>query len=172
MILTASKAPSIGHKAKIATAGLCKVYLTKEGAGKLRKEYCFLVEKRLPKIQERISEIREEGGEEYLSLLGEVMLEQEMVENRIEEIVKVLRNMGDLKPNGDGHVSLGSKVRVKIDKRELILEIVESIEADPLKSKVSYCSPVGQALIGAAGGETVEVAIPNGKMAYQVLEIL
>ena len=172
MILTAMKVPSRDHRMKIAEVGLSKVYLTKEGVEKLKKEYCFLAEERLPKILERIIKIREGGGEEYLSLLGEVMLEQEMVENRIEEIAGVLRNMGDLRSNGNGYVSLGSKVRVKIDRRELVLEIVESIEADPLKSKVPCCSPVGQALMGACRGQTVDVAMPNGKMAYQILEIL
>jgi len=126
----------------------------------------------LPKIQEKIIKVREEGGEEYLSLLGQAILEQEMIENKVEKITEILRNVGDLKSNGNGHVSLGSKVRVKINKRELVLEIVESIEADPFKSKVSCCSPVGQALMGACRGQKVDVAMPNGKMAYRVLEIL
>jgi transcription elongation factor GreA len=41
--------------------------------------------------------------------------------------------------------------------------IVGSAEANPSEKKLSNESPVGKALIGHKRGDTVDVALPNGK---------
>ena len=50
-------------------------------------------------------------------------------------------------------------------------KIVGSNEADPLSGNISDESLVGRALLGHKPGETVEVEVPAGVMAYEVLGI-
>ena len=49
--------------------------------------------------------------------------------------------------------------------------IVGQLEADPAHGKLSEVSPIGSALLGKKVGDKVEVEIPDGKIAYTVLEI-
>jgi len=54
---------------------------------------------------------------------------------------------------------------------ELCYRIVNPREVDPTQGKISGVSPLGKALIGREEGETVEVAVPAGKLRYQVKRI-
>jgi transcription elongation factor GreA len=49
--------------------------------------------------------------------------------------------------------------------------IVDMSSADPINDKISYTSPVGQALMGKAVGDVIEVSIPAGKAHYEILGI-
>jgi transcription elongation factor GreA len=49
--------------------------------------------------------------------------------------------------------------------------IVDPREADPLKGKISTASPLGKALVGRSGGETVEITAPAGKLRYRINRI-
>ena len=49
--------------------------------------------------------------------------------------------------------------------------IVGSTEADPLKSRISNVSPVGQALLGKKKGEKVSVQAPSGTFEYEIIEL-
>ncbi|MDP2951149.1 MAG: GreA/GreB family elongation factor, partial [bacterium] len=68
-------------------------------------------------------------------------------------------------------VHLGSSVKVDMEGQVLHFRIVESIEANPLEKKISHQSPVGKALLGATVGQLVEVLLPQGRLAYRVLEV-
>lgn len=149
-----------------------KLFLARQTIEKLKAEYLSLKEGKLPQIRERITRVREEGGEDIFSVLATISLEEQMVEGRVEEIEKILSCARQLKKNGEkGKVHLGSKVRVGINGKTLTLQIVESVEANPLESKISCESPVGQALLGAKIGQEIEVAISDGRLAYKVLGV-
>lgn len=168
MILTAMKALWKDHK----QASENKIYLTKEGIEKFKKELQYLKEERLRQIEERIARIREEGGEDSLSVMAQVCLEQDNVVEKIEEIEALLTRVAELKANGGSkEVQLGSKVKIEKDGKPQVLELVESVEANPLKSRVSIQSPVGQALLGATVGQLVKVVLPAGLLAYKILEV-
>lgn len=47
--------------------------------------------------------------------------------------------------------------------------IVDASSADPLNDKISYLSPVGQALMNKKVGDIVEVAIPDGTARYEIV---
>lgn len=49
--------------------------------------------------------------------------------------------------------------------------IVDASSADPINDKISYTSPVGRALMHLRIGNVVEVAIPDGKTKYEIIDI-
>ncbi|KQS01322.1 nucleoside diphosphate kinase [Sphingomonas sp. Leaf357] len=55
-----------------------------------------------------------------------------------------------------GTVGIGSRVTVRMNKAERIVEIVGGDEADPATGRVGFQAPLAQALIGGEIGERVE----------------
>ena len=70
-------------------------------------------------------------------------------------------------------VAFGARVRVKdldYDEEETF-ELVGPGDEDYDKNRILISSPIGQGLVGKKVGETAEIAIPKGKLRYEVLEI-
>jgi transcription elongation factor GreA len=49
--------------------------------------------------------------------------------------------------------------------------LVAEQEADLKLGKISVSSPIGKGLLGKTVGDVVEITIPNGTLALEVLEI-
>ncbi len=66
-----------------------------------------------------------------------------------------------------------SNVRVKNHGTgaEQTFQLVSAAEADIRAGKISVTSPVGNALLGKAPGDIVEVEVPAGQVKMEVLEI-
>ena len=101
--------------------------------------------------------------------------EEARVYGRMGEIEQLLRtaNFVDDSAATTDVVSLGNVVRVKdleYDEEDEYT-LVGFTEADPLKLFISNESPIGQALIGAHLGDTVEANTPGGKIRLQILNI-
>ncbi|MFI5241139.1 MAG: GreA/GreB family elongation factor, partial [Microgenomates group bacterium] len=100
--------------------------------------------------------------------------ELEFLDGRISEIENVLQHVevvGDVKGSEKSGVSVGTKVNLKVNGKELLYHIVGEWEADPMNKKISHTSPLGQALIGKGIGEKVEVEAPAGKVQYEILSL-
>jgi len=92
--------------------------------------------------------------------------------SRIESILRTATFVDDTQVSTDT-VSLGHVVRVldmEYDEEDEYT-IVGFTEADPMKLFISNESPIGEALIGARVGETVEAITPGGKIQLKVLSI-
>lgn len=66
----------------------------------------------------------------------------------------------------NGVIRMGSTVVVSIHGKEREYQILGPQEANPLRGKISYQSPLGSALIGKRVGETVEYKPPEGEVSY------
>jgi len=71
----------------------------------------------------------------------------------------------------DGRVRIGSRVRVKINGREMSFEIVGAQETNPLRGRISYLSPIGSALMGKARDESAVVATQGGEVEYAIIDV-
>ncbi|MFA5387913.1 MAG: GreA/GreB family elongation factor [Candidatus Paceibacterota bacterium] len=147
-----------------------KFYLTKEGLAKIEKEFEELKKIREAKTKGEIPKVlqSEDIDSEYLSFHEDM----EMLENRLREMERVLKNYEIIKPpkDGGGSVCLGSKVSLKDNSgKKLDFTIVGTIEANPFEGKISNESPVGKILLGKKAGETVSV--PSSSLIYKVLKI-
>ena len=60
---------------------------------------------------------------------------------------------------------------MKAKGQEYVFEIVGSNEANPQERKISNESPIGQALIGAIEGDSVDVETPGGNVKYEIISI-
>lgn len=150
-----------------------KMYrLTKEGVSELQAELDALIAKR-PEVAEAIRSAREQGDLSENAEYQSARADQERNEARISEIEAILLNAEVIKkPRGDSKVQLGSTVKLKSaagGTKEF--QIVGTVEADPLSGKVSDESPIGQALLGKAVGDSVEIVTPAETISYKVTSI-
>lgn len=145
--------------------------LTKEGAAELKTEQDGLVSQRGP-IAERIKNAREFGDLTENAEYTSARLEQERVESRISEIEHILQNLEIInKPKKGANVQLGSTVKLKNEGKSKEFQVVGTVEADPLNGKISDESPIGQALLGKAVGDKVELKAGSDTVTYKITEI-
>ena len=85
--------------------------------------------------------------------------DQDRLETRISELEHILQNLKVIKkPKTDGHVRLGSTVKLKSATGQAKeFQVVGTMEADPLSGKISDESPIGEALLGKAVGDKVVI---------------
>jgi transcription elongation factor GreA len=143
------------------------VILTPEGLQKLQNELDDLQTNKRREVAERIKEAREFGDISENSEYDDAKNEQMMLEQKIAQLEERLRsaqivNTSELSTD---LVRVGVTVNVKDEKTgdSDKYTIVGSAEANPSERKLSNESPVGKALIGHKRGDTVDVALPNGK---------
>lgn len=153
-----------------------QLVVTEEGLKKLEDELDILKTVKRQEIAEKIKVARGFGDLSENSEYDEAKNEQAMVEAKIAQLEKQLKNVKVLDESeiATDVVSVGLVVKVHCqeDDETETYSIVGSTEADPFAGKISDESPVGKALIGRGVGETAEVELPNGNtMHYQILEI-
>ena len=49
--------------------------------------------------------------------------------------------------------------------------LVAENEADLKLGKISVTSPIGKGLLGKSVGDTAEIAVPSGKIEFEIIEI-
>ncbi len=145
-------------------------YLTKEGVAELKEELQEAQETRT-EIAERIATAREFGDLRENAEYQSAKQEQERNESRISEIEQILQNVEIIKKSSSKKVHLGSKVVVKNGKKEKELQVVGTVEADPLEGKISDESPIGKALLGKGPGENVEIMQNNDTVIYKIIDV-
>lgn len=145
--------------------------LTQSGIEDLTSELDTLVSQRVH-VAERIRSARELGDLSENAEYQTAREEQDRLESRISELEHVLQNMQLIKkPKVDGHVRLGSVVKLKNDGKNKEFQVVGTIEADPLSGKISDESPIGKALLGQKVGDKVEIKTPADTTEYKIVEI-
>lgn len=70
-----------------------------------------------------------------------------------------------------GEIAFGSSVKVKMNGREMLLQIVGVDEANVAQGKVPFTSPMAKALMGHKRGDFLDVELPAGLMTVQVLNV-
>lgn len=153
-----------------------KNILTEEGLEALENELQDLKVYKRKEVAAKIKEAREQGDLSENAEYDAAKDEQRDIEQRIEEIEKILKNAeivvdDDVDVNA---INIGCSVKIKDLEFDEIMEykIVGSTEADCLGGKISNESPVGMALIGAKVGDNIEVETPTGEIIkYEILEI-
>ncbi len=146
--------------------------LTKSGVDELEKELKDLIEQR-GAIADRIKTAREFGDLAENAEYSVARLDQERAESRISEIEHILQNVELIKaPRNDSKVQLGSVVQLKSDAGSTKqFQVVGTVEADPLNKKISDESPIGQALLGKAVGDNVEIKTPAETSFFKIVSI-
>lgn len=152
-----------------------EIQFTREGFEKLRTELEQLKGPIRMGIADAIREAKSHGDLKENAAYHEAKLNQTRLESRIADLEKAMQLAKVVeRPDVHGLIAhLGSKVRV-LDlefEDELEVTLVGSFEADPAKNLISIGSPLGEALLGRAGGDIIEVDSPGGLNRYKVLAV-
>lgn len=144
--------------------------ITIDGKKELEQELELLKGKR-SEAAEKVAEARDFGDLKENAEYDVARQEQGLIETRITEIEDILVNAKIIRKSNTSEVSLGSKVELKTDNKQVFYTVVGPVEADPLEGKISNQSPIGEALIGKKIGEDVTVTTPKGDIVYKIASI-
>lgn len=152
-----------------------EVILTPDGFAKLKKELEDLKGPVRMTVAEAIREAKSHGDLRENAAYHEAKLNQQRLESRIADLEKVIQIAKVVeRPENTGDIAhLGSKVTLlDLDfDDEFVLTLVGTYEADPSQDLISIASPMGEAIIGKAKGEEIEVDAPAGKQRFRVVKI-
>lgn len=152
-----------------------KVPLTVSGAEMLREELNRLKQTERPKVIQAIAEARAHGDLKENAEYHAAREQQGFIEGRIQEIeskLAIAQVIDISNMENEGRVIFGSTIKLANEGSAAITyQIVGEDEADISKHKISVTSPVARALIGKYEGDTVEVTTPEGKTAYEIVEV-
>jgi transcription elongation factor GreA len=145
--------------------------ITAEGLVALRAEIEQLESGGRAEMAERIKAARELGDLKENAEYHIAKEDQAHLETKIKRLNQRLRAARVVEENiAPGVVGFGSSVGVvdEASGRTLDLMLVGPTEADLKNGRLSFESPVAQALVGARAGETVTVDTPGGERRYRV----
>lgn len=153
---------------------MAKNYLTKERHEILIKELYELKTDGRRQIAERLKRAKEFGDLSENSEYQEAREQQSYLERRIQELEGILRGVVIIKKSDETNnakVSVGSKVTLSREDKNIVYTIVGSNEAQPAQGLISNESPIGKALLGKASGDSVSIQTPKGRIEYTIVTI-
>jgi transcription elongation factor GreA len=149
-------------------------YLTAEKFEELKKELEHLKTVRRKEVAESLEYARSLGDLSENAEYQEARDMQAAIEERIGHLEKVIKEAKIVAHEKKGDVIvLGSTVSIVKEKEKdsHTYTIVGSEEANIHERKLSYLSPLGEALMGKAKGDEFTFETPAGKQKYKVLKV-
>ncbi|MDA1097079.1 MAG: transcription elongation factor GreA [Chloroflexi bacterium] len=150
-------------------------YVTAEGFKKVKEELEFLRTIKRAEVAELIQRAKELGDITDSAQYDAAKNEQAFLEGRIRQLEDTVSRAEIIDAEGspDGKVRVGSRVTVREGDaaEEETWVIVGRAEADATKGRISNESPVGKALLGKRGGDSVNVITPGGTMRFSVTSV-
>ena len=161
-----------------------------KSAGKVaQREVISLTQQRYDEIQTELATLKERSQDLIKEIqraaadkdfrenapLAAAREERGFVEGRIKELEETIKSTVILeekkepsKKTGVGDTIVLTDLSSGAEYRYMI---VDPREVDASRGKISIASPMGKALIGRRGGDTVEINAPAGKLRYQIKQI-
>ena len=150
-------------------------YYTDKGLKDLRKKLDHLKDIERPNASKAIGEARDKGdlseNAEYdAAKEAQGMLEMEI--SKLEETLSNARIIDESKLDSS-KILIHSKVKIKnlTNSATMKYKLVAQSEANLAQGKISVDSPIGKGLLGKKNGDIAEIAIPNGNVKFEILEI-
>lgn len=148
-------------------------YLTQEKFDELTKELDFLKTVRRNEIAQELEYAKALGDLSENAEYHEARETQAEVEDRINKLEALLKTVSIVSAHSKDKVTIGSLVTVKKagTKGEHVYTIVSSEEADVTKNKISFNSPLGNALVGKKKADKFSFKTPKGEVEYTIVGI-
>jgi transcription elongation factor GreA len=150
-------------------------YYTEKGLKDLRQKLDHLKDIDRPLASKAIGEARDKGdlseNAEYdAAKEAQGMLEMEI--SKLEETLSNARIIDESKLDSS-KILIHSTVKIKNLTNSATMEykLVAQSEANLAQGKISVDSPIGKGLLGKKNGDVAEIAIPNGNVKFEILEI-
>jgi transcription elongation factor GreA len=150
-----------------------KQFLTKEKLEELKVELHELETVKRKDIAEKLEHARSLGDLSENAEYHDARNAQAEIESRISYLTELFKNVEIVKPHHSDTVEVGSTVTLqkKGTSDKLKYQIVSSEEADISETRLSYESPLGEAMLGKAKGDEFSFETPKGKVNYVVVKI-
>ena len=151
-----------------------KVYITPNGASRLRAELNTLWRVTRPEVTRHVSEAAALGdrSENADYIYGKKRLRE--IDKRIRYLTKRLDNLEivDRVPDEQDTIFFGAWVKLENDNGDITeLRIVGSDEFDPKLGWISLESPMAKGLIGKKKNGSVLLKLPAGEFEYEILDV-
>ena len=149
-------------------------FLTPEKFEELKNELEHLKTVRRKEVAEALEYARSLGDLSENAEYQEARDMQAAIEERINHLEQVIKEAKIVAHDKKGGVvGLGSQVTIQKDKEKENRKytIVGSEEANIHEHKLSYLSPLGEALMGKTKGDEFAFETPAGKQKYKVLKV-
>lgn len=150
-------------------------YITEQGLQKLKQELEQLETVERPNISSQIAEARDKGDLSENAEYDAAKEAQGMLEMKISKLKEIIANSRiiDESQLDNSSVRILSKVKIRntTNNSEMQYTIVSDSEADLKSGKISVNTPIAKGLLGKKKGDVVEIAVPNGKMKFEITDI-
>ena len=147
--------------------------ISKEKFEELTHELDDLKTRRRKEIAEQLEYARSLGDLSENAEYQEAREMQAAVEERVQKLEAIMKNAKIVRGSKSDIVGMGATVSVQKvgadDKHTYI--IVGAEEADMLAGKISYHSPLGNALLGKKKGDEFSFHTPKGTQKYKILKV-
>lgn len=151
-----------------------ELFLTSEGASRMKDELAQLKGKERESIAERLRSAVQMGDLSENADYHKAKEDQSFLEGRIQELEYFLKNAVIIEKNDSirEKVEVGAYVTVQEDEfPPETYHIVGVKEADPRNGKISNESPIGLALMDGKVGDHVNADTPGGNVNLKILKI-
>ncbi len=158
------------------TRTIQKAYLTAEGYAKLQDELNNLQEE-LPKVRDDIQRAMADKDFRENAPLDAAKERQGMIMARIRDLESTLAEavveQGQKKKLSTRKVGRSSRVTLRDTStgREVCYTLVDPRETDPAAGKISFISPIGEALLDKSAGEKITIKVPNGTLRFRIEKV-
>lgn len=150
-------------------------YYTQEGLDRLRDELNQLISIERPGISKQIAEARDKGDLSENAEYAAAKEAQSMLELKIAKLQEVVNNarLLDESKLDNSKVLIFSVVKLKNTQNGSIVTytLVPENEANVKLGKISVSSPISKGILGKHIGEKVEISVPSGMIAFEIIEI-
>ncbi|MDD5750233.1 MAG: transcription elongation factor GreA [Candidatus Pacebacteria bacterium] len=147
-------------------------YITAEGLEKLKKELDYLKNVKQKEIAAQLHTAASFGDLSENAAYHQGKEALAFMRGRVDELEKIIKSAKIIAgKSNSGKVEIGSIVVVDSCGEKETLTLVAPSESDFLQGKISYQSPIGQALLGQSKGAEIEIECPEKKIKYKILEI-
>lgn len=150
-----------------------KEYLSKEKYEELERELDYLRREKRKQVAERLENARSLGDLAENAEYHSARDEQAEVESRIGYLKDMLKKAEIIQHKKSDVASVGSVVTLQkngsSDKIEY--QIVGSEESDLTNGKISYRSPLGEAILGKKKKEEFSFETPKGVVNYIIVDL-
>lgn len=152
---------------------MIREYITKERAEELKAELLELSSVKRKEIIESLEYAKSLGDLSENAEYQQARESQAKLEERISEINRILKDAEVVSKKKTDSAGIGSEIEVKKkgDTKSKNYILVGEGEADMLSGKISYQSPLGEALFGSKKGDVVNFKSPAGTIEYKIIDI-
>jgi transcription elongation factor GreA len=152
-----------------------RIPITREGYEKKKAELDQLQNVKMIEITKRVATAREMGDLSENAEYHAAREDQGLLQARINLLRDELGRAMIIEPNSlpTDTVVFGCRVKVKdLDLgEEEYFELVGPGQEDYDNNRILTTSPIGEGLIGKKCGDVAEIAVPMGKLRFEIIEI-